>query len=63
VTCAILSSGAFRVDDAFSLTSNEADSRDNDSGFLLRDHNADPGPRGASRVDRDPDANRVSSKP
>jgi len=25
----------------------------NDSRFLLRDHNADPGPRGASRVARD----------
>jgi hypothetical protein len=25
----------------------------NDSGFLLRDHNAEPGPRGASRVARD----------
>jgi len=35
----------------------------NDSGFLLRDHNADPGPRGASRVAWDPSAYRVSSKP
>jgi len=35
----------------------------NDSGFLLRDHNVDPGPRGASRVVWAPDAYRVSSKP
>jgi hypothetical protein len=35
----------------------------NDLGFLLRDHNADPGPEGASRVARDPYAYRVSSKP
>jgi len=34
----------------------------NSFGFPLRDHNAHPEPRGASRVARDPDAYRVSRK-
>ena len=65
---------ALRSEQAAELDSNQAGSSGlraqrgqrslpNDSGFLLRDHNADPGPRGASRVVRDPDAHRVSSKP